>query len=125
MVKRRDPIAINSVGIYMQKQSDELKNKKEILMMHINNILNNYKGIDAETIVSKFLEEASKLDSITKNLDYYAKYMQSISSFDTDNLNTAKKDLGIINNQPIDSLRNTNFENLILSNEVIGGEQNE
>ena len=122
MVKRRDPVAINSVGVYMQEQSDALKAKKESLIMHINNILNNYKGIDAEAIVSTFLSKASKLDSIIQNLDYYAKYMQSISSYDTDNLNSSKREFGIINNQPINSLNDETLESLTLSSEAIGGE---
>lgn len=119
---RRDPVAINSVGVYMQQQSENLKTKKADLIMHINNILNNYKGQDAEEIVSKLLEEAKKLNSIIQNLDYYANYMQSISSHDTDNLNNSKKELGIINNQSIDTLNDITLENISLSQDVIGGE---
>ena len=99
MSKRRDPVSINSVGLYMQSQSDELKQLKSVFEEHVKNILNNYNGVDAKIIVSKFLESAAKLNSLIQNLDYYANYMVKISSHDSDNLNNTKRKLETIKNQ--------------------------
>lgn len=125
MGKRRDPIAINSVGVYMQKQSDELIRIKADFETHIKNILNNYQGVDAQKIVSKFLESTRKLEGLIQNLDYYANYMKGISSHDTDNLNNTKKELTeikdqITDNKVIEPLNQT----INLNNGIIGGDIN-
>ena len=91
MRKKRDPVAIGNVGVYTEQASEFLAAARDKLINDINSILDNYKGIDAEEQVNKFIEAVSKLSSVIQNLDYYGKYMEKISAFDTDNLNSTKQ----------------------------------
>lgn len=125
MLIRRDPVAINSVGVYMQNQTQELLLKQKSLIKNINNILNNYEGQDAKIIVSKFLESASKLNSIISNLDYYSNYMQTLSLHDRDNLNNAKQQFINTKNQFSEELNTANMNGTLnLNSEIFGGDNN-
>ena len=122
MLVRRDPVAINSVGVYMQNQSQELLLKQQSLIKNINNVLTNYSGQDAKIIVSKFLESASKLNSVIKNLEYYSNYMQTLASHDRDNLNNAKQQFINTKNQfSDDSVVENVSETINLNNDIFGG----
>lgn len=103
MQKRRDPIAIGSVGAYTEKESNELRVVKKNLETHAREILNSYRGVDAEHIVAGFLEIISKLDGVIANYEYYGKYMRQVSDLDRDNLNMAKQRLKSVNDKPINS----------------------
>ncbi len=120
MKKRRDPVAIGSVGSYTETENSELKTVQNNLINHVNEIRNSYQGKDAEAIIAKFLEIISKLDSVEQNLEYYGNYMKTVSEHDQDNLNTAKKDFGMVNNEPIA----TNPISETLPLETLGGEEN-
>lgn len=121
----RDPIAIYSVGEYIKEQNELLQNKQKEIAMHVNDILVNYQGRDAEMIVSSFLKEIKKLDKVIANLEYFSEYMKSLSTYDTDNLNNTKKKLKI-QKDPIAPLMNDTYLNLdninIINN--VGGENN-
>ena len=101
MLKRRDPVAIGNVGAYTERAGDYLKTALDKLIKDINSVLESYKGIDAETQVAKFIETANKINTVIQNLDYYGKYMKNVSSFDSDNLNTTKKNFSQMTTQPI------------------------
>ena len=101
MLKRRDPVAIGNVGAYTERASDNLRAAQERLKQDINKVLESYKGVDAETQVAKFIETADKITTVIQNLDYYGKYMKNVASYDTDNLNTTKKNFSQMTTQPI------------------------
>ncbi len=90
MEKRRDPVAIGNVGAYTEKAGEFLIFARDKLIKDINSILDNYKGVDAEIQVSKFIEKVTKLNSVIQNLDYYGKYMLNVASVDRENLNSTK-----------------------------------
>lgn len=119
MRKIIDPVAIASVGNYIQKQSDELKRVKNNLLNNIKEISNCYHGHDANIIITKYEERVKKLDIIITNYENYSIYMQNISSAYLNNLNESKKILNkiletTINNNNSNSI--TVFSNLELSN---------
>ena len=91
MIKRRDPVSINSVGEYLLLCSDELKNAEILLNKHINDINTHYKGVDAKIIVSKFLDSSSKMETMIANLKYYGQYFKTLSNHDKENLELATK----------------------------------
>lgn len=104
-IKRRDTVMINDVGLYMQKSITNLLNAENKLMMDIDNLLNNYSGIDANAIAGTFKVAVSKLNSLINNLDYYSKYMQNISKHDRENIENANKQLKInLENVPINNV---------------------
>lgn len=101
MLKRRDPVTIGNVGAYTERSSEYLKAALDKLVKDINSVNDVYKGVDANVQINNFIATANKLNSVIKNLNYYGKYMQNISSFDRDNLNSVKKNFNQIINQPV------------------------
>lgn len=93
MLKKRDSVAIGSVGKYLDQSAKELVYKKKILDQHINSIINDYKGVDASKIINSFLDASSKLDKIIKTIEYYAFYMMALSNYDMKNIESAVDDL--------------------------------
>ncbi len=93
MLKKRDSVAIGSVGKYLDQSAKELVYKKKILDQHINSIINDYKGVDATEIINSFLDASSKLDKIIKTIEYYAFYMIALSNHDMKNIESAVDDL--------------------------------
>lgn len=118
MLKKRDATAIQNVGEYLLTSIDELKNEKNNLNTHIQEILNNYQGNDANIITSKFSEAASKIDFMVLIIEYYGKYMNILSNHDKENIATASKDIQTELNSPILG-DNSNISNITLESEVI------
>ena len=56
---------IGSVGNFIQKSSEELRQEKVVIQKNINEILINYQGKDAEEIVNKFIEATDEIDIIS------------------------------------------------------------
>ena len=121
MQKRRDPVAIGNVGAYTERASEYLRTILDKLIKDINSVLDSYKGVDAETQVAKFIETANKLNTVIQNLDYYGNYMMKVSSFDSENLNSTKKNFSQMTTQPaveeppvqtltLDSIKTDNME---------------
>ena len=120
MIKRRDNVAIESVGEYLLLTIEDLKNEKIIIEKDINSILDNYKGVDANIIVSKFLEATSKIDLMIKIIEYHGQYMIALANHDKGNIKKAGTNLQNTLNDPLflNSLNQINLDNV---NEVQNG----
>ena len=120
MIKRRDNVAIESVGEYLLLTIEDLKKEKIKIDNDINSILNNYKGVDADTIVSKFLEATSKINLMIKIIEYHGQYMIALANHDKSNIKAAGTNLQNTLNDPmlLNSLNHINTDNL---NEVQNG----
>lgn len=121
MMKKRDTVAIQSVGEYLLTSIEELKTEKNNLNTHIEEILNNYKGVDADVITSKFFEASSKIDFMVLVIEYYGKYMNMLSNHDKENIETASKDIQAELNTPLlgDNSNSSNLSNITLESDVI------
>ncbi len=121
MMKKRDTVAIQSVGEYLLTSIEELKTEKNNLNTHIEEILNNYKGVDADVITSKFFEASSKIDFMVLVIEYYGKYMNILSNHDKENIETASKDIQTELNTPLlgDNSNSSNLSNITLESDVI------
>lgn len=122
MLKRRDSVAISSVGNYLQTSSEDLKLAKTKLKKDIDDILRSYQGIDADIIVARLQEAADKIDAITNRFDYYAKYMKAVAKHDRENIDNAKKQISATTNQPVETMEtNTIIDNVFVSGIEDGG----
>ena len=121
MLKKRDTVAIQSVGEYLLISLEDLKIEKNNLNTHIQEILNNYKGEDANIITSKFSEAVSKIDNMVHAIEYYGKYMNILSNHDKENIAKATKDLQAELNRPLIEEKDniTDISNMILESDVI------
>lgn len=128
MLRRRDTVAIGNYGRYLQNQCEELSNAYTKLITNINNIRNNYQGVDAEEQIKVFTEKANKINGIMKNFIYYSEYMQKLASYDTDSLNKVKKEINsIISEYKPEMLvsENLSFAEFDVDTNIKGDKENE
>ena len=97
-----DPVAILSVSDYIKIKVDELLDAKKKLLDDIGTIKNYYKGVDAEIIINKYIERLQIIDALVINYNIIKKYLSNISYEYSGNLERAKKELNIINNDNMD-----------------------
>lgn len=113
MIKKRDPIAIASVGVFLENSLEELKVLKLNLENHIKEINNYYEGNDAREIVSHFFNDTSKMNSVFTNIDNYSKYLKFLSGYDRDNLKFSSEKLKKVMNDTL------NFNNTIPCDDLL------
>ena len=120
MIKRRDNLAIGSVGEYLLLTIEDLKKEKLKIEKDINSISDNYKGVDSDIIISKFLEATSKINLIIKIIEYHGQYMIALANHDKSNIKAAGTNLQNTLNDPllVNSLNQINLEKI---NEVQNG----
>lgn len=113
---RRDVNVIYEASKYLQESNQNLILAKTKLMTDLENMFNNYQGIDANSINSKFIEAINKVDSLIERVDYYSKYMDKVTKHDQENIqNTTKELTTILNNAP--ESHNSNINPLPLNTE--------
>lgn len=122
-LKRRDSLAIGEVGNYMQEASNELRISKATILKDVDNMLNNYKGIDANVIRTKFVEAINKMDSLIERFDYYSMYMQSVSRHDRENIQNANKQINSLLNTPLNNNIEENTDQTMNISTLNGGEE--
>lgn len=101
MIKRRDTVAIESVGEYLLQANEELLQEKKLIDDNIKSIRNNYRGEDADVIILKFLEATSKIKLISTIINYYAQYMTTMSKHDRNNIDYASNQIKTMIDNPI------------------------
>ena len=98
---RRDVNVIYGASKYLNEANQSLILAKTKLMTDLENMFNNYQGIDANNINSKFTEAINKVDSLIEKVDYYSKYMDKVTKHDQENIQNATKELKtILTNAP-------------------------
>lgn len=88
---------IGSVGNFIQKSSEGLRQEKTVIQKNINEILINYEGKDANEIVNKIIEATNEIDIISEQFESYGIYMQKFAEYDRDNLQKTISSLNQIN----------------------------
>lgn len=119
MIKRRDTVAIESVGQYLLQSINELEEEKKIMVENINSIDDNYHGEDANVIISKFIEVTEKMNIMEKIIQYYGLYMISLSNHDRENIKYVSNQIDTILNDP--NLLNIANLDVEMINEVKNG----
>ena len=69
------------------------------LEINIKEISNCYRGIDADMIKSKYLEDLKKINAVTSTLDSYINYFKWLTNAYGENLNTSIKDFSELSSQ--------------------------
>ena len=93
MLRRRDPVAIESVGRYLNTCGKDLASLKSRLNQLIDHIHDDYVGADADSIVTNFKNETNKIDTFLESNDYFQSYMGEVSAYDTETVDTFQKDM--------------------------------
>lgn len=96
MKRKIDPVAIGSVAVDISKNIDQLMIAVDTLTNDIQKIREYYQGVDAELIISKYLEKINVINTIISNYNDIKKYFVSISTNYSNNLNEAKMSLNQI-----------------------------
>lgn len=89
----RDADAISEKGLYLREVCNSLNNEKISFTNNINNMLANYKGVDATSIANVLLDAINKVDDLIKNLNYYSNYMLAVAKYDNENIESVNKKL--------------------------------
>ena len=101
-LKKRDSFLIGGVGNYMEKACTELSTAKDKLLRDIENMKQNYQGVDADAITARLEEATNRLEPLIQRFDYYSKYMKGVSSHDKENIEAANKQINsMIQNSPM------------------------
>lgn len=117
MIKRRDTVAIESVGKYLLQSISELEEEKKLMEKNINSINDNYHGEDANIIISKFIAASEKMNLMEKIIEYYGQYMIALANHDKENIKYTSNQIISILNDPV-LLNTTNNLNTETINEV-------
>ena len=117
MIKRRDTVAIESVGQYLLQSINELEEEKKIMVENINSIDDNYHGEDANVIISKFIAASEKMNLMEKIIEYYGQYMIALANHDKENIKYTSNQIVTILNDPV-LLNTANYSNTGMINEV-------
>ena len=87
----RDADAIGEKGLYLKEVCSSLNSEKISFTNNINNMLANYKGVDATSIANTLLDAVNKIDGLIKNLNYFSNYMLAVAKYDNENIESANK----------------------------------
>ncbi len=93
MLRRRDPVAIESVGNYLNNCGKDLASLKSRLNQLIDHIHDDYIGADADSIVTNFKAESNKIDTFLETNEYFQSYMGEVSAYDTETVDTFNKEM--------------------------------
>lgn len=85
-----DPVAIRSVGEYLQREKELLIEMQQKLKEDIASISLSYRGVDADKVIEKYMQKAENLTEIIENFDDFANYMQYTANRYSDVLENSK-----------------------------------
>ena len=110
---------MGEVALQLKKQIEDLKNKRNQLLLDVDKISEGYRGIDATVIVNKYKGKIGEIDNFISKIEKYQICFEWLSGNYKNSHDTAESSLAQIEpNAVIDDVTTINLNNMV------GGEYN-
>lgn len=88
----RDSDAITTASKYLEQANKELHIVKQNFLSHLDSLLNNYKGAEANAYGIMLKSSIEKIEDLRSTFEFFSKYMLGIVNHDINNIkNTISK----------------------------------